>query len=88
MAYMEKMAEQPHSRRCRQLPSRGAEKPLIEERCHEVKEWCMAYMEKMAEPPHSRRCRQLPSRGAEKPLLEERCHGVTEWWQPYTLISK
>ena len=33
MAYMEKMAEPPHSRRCRQLPSRGAEKPLLEERC-------------------------------------------------------
>ena len=50
--------------RWRQLPLRGAEKPLIEERCHEVTEWCMAYMEKMAEPPHSRRCRQLHSRGA------------------------
>ena len=39
MVYMEKMAEPPHSRRCRQLPSRGAEKPLLEERCHEVTEW-------------------------------------------------
>ena len=29
----------PLSRRCRQLPSRGAEKPLLEERCHEVTEW-------------------------------------------------
>ena len=28
----------PHSRRCRQLPTRGAEKPLFEERCHEVTE--------------------------------------------------
>ena len=46
MVYMEKMAEPPHSRRCRQLPSRGAlrkmayiKKPLLEERCHEVTEW-------------------------------------------------
>ena len=29
----------PLSRRCRQLPSKGAEKPLLEERCHEVTEW-------------------------------------------------
>ena len=35
-----------HSRRCRQLPSMGAlrksantQKPLLEERCHEVTEW-------------------------------------------------
>lgn len=46
MVYMEKMAEPPHSRRCRQLPSRGAEKPLLEERCHEVTErWQMRYNE-------------------------------------------
>ena len=38
--------ETPHSRRCRQLPSMGAlrklantQKPLLEERCHEVTEW-------------------------------------------------
>ena len=75
MAYMERMAEPPHSRRCRQLPSRGAEKPLIEERCHEVKEWCMVYMEKMAEPPLSRVADSSP-RGEPKSLSLRR--GVTE----------
>ena len=29
----------PHRRQSRQLPSMGAEKPLLEERCHEVTEW-------------------------------------------------
>ena len=29
----------PHSRRCRQLPSIGAKKHLLEERRHEVTEW-------------------------------------------------
>ena len=29
--------------RLRQLPLRGAEKPLLEERCHEVTEWWQPY---------------------------------------------
>ncbi len=35
----------PHSRQWRQLPSMGAEKPLLEERRHEVTEWQIKYIQ-------------------------------------------
>ena len=49
-----------------ELPSMGAEKPLLEERCHEVTEWWQmrilveANIGHPKKPPHSRQWRQLP----------------------------
>ena len=39
MAIIGRPKKPPNRRQCRQLPSMGAEKPLLEERCHEVTEW-------------------------------------------------
>ena len=39
MAIIGRPKKPPHRRQRRQLPSMGAEKPLLEERCHEVTEW-------------------------------------------------
>ncbi len=83
----------PHRRQCRQLPSMGAEKPLLEERCHEVTEWWQMRMLVVAIIGRPQKATPqtamptTPSMGAEKPLLEERCHEVTEWWQMRILVE-
>ena len=74
----------PHRRQSRQLPSMGAEMPLLEERCHEVKEWWQMRILVVAirgRPKSHPTDGKADSSPQVEPLLEERCHEVTEWWQ-------